>query len=89
MNLNKVDFTPNRSINLTTLTHPRLKETILAATADCYLSHCSREQPVDLDACAAQLGRFYTILRDLNDIEFALALNNTQRRTGILNLQMS
>jgi len=78
LDLNKIEFVPNRSINLTTLTHPRLKETILAAAADCYLAHCAPEQLVDLEACRAQTGRYFSILRDINDLEFNIELNRNE-----------
>jgi len=75
LEFNKVAFKPNRSINLTTLNHPRLEETILASTIDCYLNHCTPNQRADLAEGAAEVGRLYAILREINDIEFDSVLS--------------
>jgi len=59
----------------------------MAATADCYLAHCAREQLVDLDACRAQLGRYFSLLRDINDLDFNIEVNSMDedvRRRNIL-----
>ena len=80
LHLNKPDFKPNRSINLATLTHPRIRETIMAATVDCYITHADPTRHPGLGEGAAEIGHFYSLLRDINDLDFEIELSGPEGR---------
>jgi exonuclease III len=85
LKFNKEKIRPLKSINISILTHPRLKQTVLAATIDCYLSHAAPTPGVDLEQGTREVGQLYSLLRDINDIEFDIALNgNSLVKEGLL-----
>jgi len=86
LHFNKAKFSPIRSINQSILSHPRLSETVYAATVDCYLNHAAPDPNLDLEQRKLELGNFISILRQINDLEFDNELN--QVGAGDNNMQL-
>jgi hypothetical protein len=72
---NKPDFKPIQSINISILSNPRLPDVIRAAVVDCHLQHTLEHPDYNRGQGLLEVGEYLRIIRDLNDLDFDIALN--------------
>jgi len=87
--INKIESVPKKFIDNTVLNHPRLQFVIQAAVIDCYLNHAVPAPGLDIERGLQEVGLFFGLLRDINDIELELELNGNDnllelRKQGLI-----
>ena len=76
LNFNTKVFKPKQNINNSILSHPRFLDILHASATDTYLTHASALNPgIDLETGKREVGAFLLLLREINDLEYDIALN--------------
>ena len=90
LSLNKPVFKPNLSIDLTTLSHPRLNDVVSCTVTECYLHHVDPDRAgpdVDINTGLRNIGEYRNKIREINQLDMDIAGNNDPHRVARLDLE--